>query len=407
MRRVVPIAAFLILAWIGAWLAFRGSTRETASSELERRTALAADAPLALRESGAAPDTRLAPAPGAGAPRSTAAPPIEPTTGAVWVQAIPDDPVEHGPAALALTVLDEEAGVPQTGTVNLWRLDAPGNAGWLAGDQVQGAIRISEGHGELGDLPEGRYRAVFEEQRAAAGDPAQFEVRGARTEVTLRVPMPRRFQASLRLLDERGQPLRSAELDWGGRRWSKVSAPPPWAHARTLRDASISVPYRFRGGHANMSSGGSAWKPIEAVDDLLPVGDFAEPSRGTRSARWKGVRVEGRSGVDVTLGDGATSPTTHIGVSLPLALLLEHLLLPDGTPALGSAAWVRATCKAELLTPETPPDRWRSMPVRVEVTLDGYEPLEMTADADHPSPLPPPWKRVEEKPPEKPTGAPR
>ena len=401
MRRVVPIAALVILAGGGVWYALRGSSREPASGGGELNTASGADAPAALPEPGAPAASRLAPAPGTGA-TSPPASPREPGPGAIEVRAIPDDPVERGPATLVLTVRDADTDAPVSGTVHLWRLDAPGNADWLEGDQLQGMLWVAEGRGERGELPEGRYRAVFSEQRAAAEDPAMFEVRGERSEITLAVPMPRRFPAWLRLLDEHGHPLPAAELGWSGRRWSKVSTPPVWAHARTLRDASIPVPHRGQGGHASMSSGGSAGTSVRAVDGLLPIGDFAEPSRGERSARMGRVRAEGRSTVDVTLGGGPTSPTTHLGVSLPLATLLDRVLLPDGAPVFGSKTRVRATCQAELLTPETPPDRWRSMPVRIVVTLDGYEPLEWTADADHPSPLPPPWKRVEAKAPEAP-----
>lgn len=136
-----------------------------------------------------------------------------------------------------------------------------------------------------------------------------------------------------------------------------------------------------------------------AVNDVLPVGEFLESSRRRTERVWLRVRTAGRNDVNVTLGEGASGPTTHLAVALPLATLLDRLVLPDGMPVLGSAA---VTCEAELLTPETPPDRWRTLPVRVVVQFPDYQPLVVTADADHPSPLTPPWVRTPEKPAETP-----
>ncbi len=398
MRRIVPLAAFLILAGGGAWFALRGAGREPSTSDPASREGAAASPPAALPESDVAPDTRLAPAPGVGTSPANVATPAQPPPGAVEAQAIPDDPIEEGPATLALTVLDDETGAPQTGTVNLWRLDAPGNAGWLEGDQRQGNVLIAAGHGELGDLPEGRYRAVFEEQRGVVDDPAWFEVRAPRTEVTLRVPMPRRFPGSLRLLDERGVPLQEAEVQSSGRGYTMLPSRPAWVRVRELRNPSGQGLFLGSGGGGGSFSS-RGWRRVVAVNDVLPVGEFLESSRRRTERVWLRVRTAGRNDVNVTLGDGASGPTTHLAVALPLATLLDRLVLPDGMPVLGSAA---VTCEAELLTPETPPDRWRTLPVRVVVQFPDYQPLVVTADADHPSPLTPPWVRTPEKPAETP-----
>ena len=43
------------------------------------------------------------------------------------------------------------------------------------------------------------------------------------------------------------------------------------------------------------------------------------------------------------------------------------------------------------MTEGTSADRWRTLPIRIHVTIPGYEPLEVTANAAQPSPMPPPW----------------
>ena len=343
-------------------------------------------------------ETRLAPAAGAS---PVEAPPAEPVPGgsgegSVQVQAVPEDPVERGLAALALSVLEEETGAPLAGTVILWRLDAPASAYWQAGDRKQGAIRIVRGEGEITALPEGRYRAVFEEQRAAVEDPPLFEVRG-RTRVTLRVPMPRRFQASLRLLDERGLPIVGVLAAWPHRGAEKLSSSPVWVRARTLKHAPTAAPSPVPPQDSPIED--HSWRPLGARGDLLPLGELEEASRGSRTGRTVAVRAEGRSEARLTPFSAPAASVTYLAVALPLATLLDRFTLPDGGPVLGSRAGVTATCQAEALTAETPAERWRSIPVRIVVTLRGYEPLEATADVDHPSPLPPPWKRIEPKAP--------
>lgn len=180
---------------------------------------------------------------------------------------------------------------------------------------------------------------------------------------------------------------------------------PAWIRVRNLRDPSGFA--GFGGGRGGARQGSPRRTRITAVNDLLPVGEFQEPSRGQRERQRLRIRTTDRSDVILVLGNGATGPTTHVGVALPLALLLDHVVLPDGAPVLGSSARISAECEAELLTPEAPQDRWRALPIHVTVRIDGYDPLEVEADAMHPSPLPPPWVRVEEKPAGKPAGAPR
>ncbi len=320
-------------------------------------------------------------------PPAAAPPPTEPVG---WREP-PPDPIEVGSATLAMTLVAEGKRAPLYGSAALWRLDAPGNEHWLPGDRLQASVTIEAGRGEVTGLPEGRYRVVYDKQRGASEDPPAFDVRGSRTEVTLRIAMPRRFEGSLRLVDERGVPLReSALLSRGFGGW-KVTSDPAWRRAREVR----------RPGKYWLGLGGGGWgtggghhrtpKSILSKDGLFAVGSFEEPTKATVSHVDARMVSRGRNDVEVRLGDGPTAPTTHLGVALPLALVLQRFALPDGSPVFGSAAMVEATCVAELVTEGMSPDRWRTLPIRVRVTIPGYEPLEVTANADEPSPMPPPW----------------
>lgn len=334
------------------------------------------------------------PPPAAGSPAPA---PKAPAKSEGWhpgLKALPDDPPERGPCTLALTVLVEGREKPLYGSVDLWRLDVPGDALWLPGDHLQTTVRIHAGKGEATGLPEGRYRAVYDGQRRVDDDPPPFAVRGPRTEVTLRVALPREFAGSLRLVDENGVPLKHATLRRDGL-WSwKYRGDPAWVKPRMLVQPEGFNTSRWPvGGSGSGTFGGShrTYQPIHAAGDLFALGPFEEPDKEQRPHRELQVAAAGSNRVRVILGDGATGPTTHLGVALPLELLLARLALPDGSPVLGSAAEVEATSDAEVMTPATPADRWRRLPVKVTVTIPGYEPLELTADADHPSPMPPPW----------------
>lgn len=326
-------------------------------------------------------------------PSASPKPAVEPprASGPAQTWAPPDDPIQRGPTTLALTVLDQETGAPQSGTVVLWRLDAPGNVAWLSGDQRQAEVVLEAGRGEAVDLPDGRYRAVFLEQSRAADDPAELEIRGARTEITLRVPMPRSYPVSLRLLDERGVPLLETSIRASGSGGSYNLAVPTWVRARLLRG-----PLHIGGGFTYSGWAAGDTHPLRwlrAEDGVFTVGVYAEPSRGKASHRSMYAIPPGRNDVAFAVGCAA-GPTTHLGVALPLALLLEQLRLPDGAPVAGSKARVEARCRTHLVTADMPPDRWRSLAIEITVRIDGYEPLRATADADHPSPTAPPWVPV-------------
>ncbi len=404
MRRLAPLALLLFIALAGLWLALRRSAEEPQPGGRTGQVRYVGDGPAPLAE-GAPWDHRLAPAPGSGAiPRAP-----EPESGTAVdlseLEAVPEDPVERGPATLALTVLSEATAKAQGGSVALWRLGAPGNAHWLPGDQQQVTFPLVDGVGEVGDLPEGSYRAVLSVQRGASDDPLAFEVRAPRTAVTLRIPLPRDFPGSLRLLDEQGSPLGEASLVSGSASASRVTDSPAWVRARGLRDPER---YFYVGRGGGWASGGRSHPvPIRAEGGVFAVGTFAEPSKTEAPSQRMRVLAEGRNETWFTLGRGATGPTTFLSVALPLSTILRRLTLPDGSPVLGSTATVTAICNAVIVTDDMPPDRWKLLPVHVRVSVPGYETLEVFADALLPEPSMPRWVRTEPKPAEDSPEAPR
>jgi hypothetical protein len=103
--------------------------------------------------------------------------------------------VERGDCAISLRVLDAETEQPVASTVDLWRLDAPGNEHWTAGDQLQATADVPVEGARIEALPAGVYRPVCLAARYSAEDPPPVRVEGALTEVTFRILVPRKFDA--------------------------------------------------------------------------------------------------------------------------------------------------------------------------------------------------------------------
>jgi hypothetical protein len=81
-----------------------------------------------LERLGLAPDTRCALALGRGGP---------------------PDPLEPGSSTLELTLLEQDSGAPFASEVVLWRLDAPANGYWTAGDQDVARAEVGREGGPL------------------------------------------------------------------------------------------------------------------------------------------------------------------------------------------------------------------------------------------------------------------
>ncbi len=101
----------------------------------------------------------------------------------------PPDPVEAGEAFIDLSLLDVDDGSPCSSQVVLWRIAAPANALWTAGDQDI-AEALVEGTHRFGPIAAGEYRLVCAEERAGAPQQDSYLVAGV-TPITLRLERPK------------------------------------------------------------------------------------------------------------------------------------------------------------------------------------------------------------------------
>jgi hypothetical protein len=287
---------------------------------------------------------------------------------------LPPDPTQTGPASLTLRLVDAHSGEPLASRVELWRVDAPQNDGWSAGDQLQATVEVTRDGAWLADLPEGRYRAACE--RAAANQVLpEFELRAPHTSIELALERPLEFELRVHFVDRFGEPYASAE--W----WEQ--------HVRMLEPASAA-----RRSRSPRVLPGSIWglsfqhsfafdfeqpRPRQTVvqsDDGILLG------RHRACTRERGLRPvlrlrapDGALGeLEVpALGDGVVR---FVVVGLPADVAASRVRLPDGRP---SAAAVEALGLALLCA--DPERDWRSAPVRLKAELEGFQGVELTWSA--------------------------
>jgi hypothetical protein len=334
------------------------------------------------------------------APRLLGLPPARATTAqrdaasaddARLLRPIPEEPVERGTSRLILRFTREGDERPVTPRVTLWRLGAPGNTEWTAGDQQHDGGAWRDGALVYEGLPNGRYRAQTLGTRAGCEDPPAFEVAGRQTEVRLVVPMPAMHDVRLVVLDEHGVARTTGRRLRDGVERRTYDELPPWRHARAVLDDGLGL-YAPRGhrvircicpGVGGMEPNGGA--PLTGDRRGFVLGEFAEAPRGVRATHYLRYGDTNRSEIDVTVRDdeaGEPGDRTYVGVSAPLPLLASRVVLPDGRLALDAGAAVSARSKAVRKAADTPSDAWRRIPIHVEVTLTGYERLHFEIDLD-------------------------
>jgi hypothetical protein len=309
------------------------------------------------------------------------------------------DPFEEGPCRLTLHLVSAQDGTPAAPSIALWRLGAPGNAYWTWGDQRHPDASRADPAPTFSRLPPGRYRVQTLGGRRGTDDPAPFEVEDPDTHVRLEVLMPRRHRAHLRLLDERGRPLRDAHVQAAGSSDHGCERVPTWARARVRRGADPELVDGDVYWHSCGCGGGGSPTPVTTDEVGFPLGEFSEPAQGVSESRTFRVGRPGCSDVWIGVDSeaGAAADRVYLGVSVPLATLAEGVLLPDGRSAMEAGAHVRATCHAALLGPQPTHDAWRDLRILLHVRLTGYENLELELRAGdgpprvtlRPAPTPP------------------
>jgi hypothetical protein len=310
---------------------------------------------------------------------------------------LPTEESGHGDATLRLRLIGDADGNPVAMKYLLWRLGVPESADWTAGDQIECVATAPDEDVVWKDLAPGRYRLQCIDARDGGVDPPEFTVAHGANDVCIAVPNRRTFRLRLLLAGEDGAArrrcVRTSKRRDGG--WCGTSG------ERLTPDlAEVRRPRIGRSEDTIFVGMGGSWLDEDQGRDG-PLG--AEPDRyfdvgfhieNGRRLSFSEYAADNAATVCVNVDDAIGVDTTFVGAAPSHAALLAHVTA-NGRPLDPSAAKVEAKSDAIRCPWDAPADAWRTIPVHVKVTCDGFEPLAFdwtaaTAGAEHPLvPLPP------------------
>jgi hypothetical protein len=289
---------------------------------------------------------------------------------------IPEEDRGTGSAVVELKLVSAATGQAIESQVRLWRLNNPATDRWPAGDHIQDQFRIRGTH-LAKDLPPGRYRLEILASAPGEDDPPEFVVRDGQPNAFLaRIELPEERAMRLRVFSEHGVQL--TEGSWrsagDGSGWGRPEEAPTWARPRATRTFGTQAFGGRGGGHRNLSTA----RRFQLVEARLGAFDLGLIRRSGRHFKWSRnyrFRFPERSEVYVRMrSEDADKGDCYIAVSVALWPLTNAVRLPDGRSAADAGAEFDIECLA-LLDPSNTPGFWRTVPVRIEATLDGYEKL--------------------------------
>lgn len=282
------------------------------------------------------------------------------------------DPLELGPCALAVSVRDRAGGGPVSGRVELWRLAAPGNARFEAGDQLQGVAELLDGFANFEALPSGSYRVAVLRARWGSEDPPPFVVEGPANSIELWVDTPRSRAVQLDVRDTSGRPLRLRARVAGAS--AVLTEPPAWVVARRPVDSSA-PPFLANGPRERHWRSEGARAQVEPGARFYDLGEFTEAgARDGRERRWV-VFFDGYAEIVCDLPPIAEGPVRLAALAVSLAEIRDRVRSADGGPLDRASLSIEAVSDAfQLPNVQAMPEdehAWQRAIARIEVSAPG------------------------------------
>jgi len=234
--------------------------------------------------------------------------------------------------ALTLSLRDQHDGAPFALSIQLWRLGAPEDADWYAGDFMQGSYEVPETGLRIADLPHGRYRVYSCRLRFGSEDPPEFQVLGAETVVALALPTCRQRRVHLKIHDEAGRPIESARrLDGGCGSWTRSGTRfPQWRVERKGKRPQRRGP---SGSVRGCGRGDDEDRAVVAGPLGFDLGEHRDNARSTESVSWHHFESRSRSPVWLKLKCDVPRDRTYCGIAYPTEMIERSVFLPNGTLA--------------------------------------------------------------------------
>lgn len=283
------------------------------------------------------------------------------------------DPLELGTCSLDVVVRDRAGGGPASGRVELWRLAAPGNLRFEAGDQRQGTAELLDGRANFQALPSGSFRVAVLRARWGSEDPPPFLVEGPSTAIELWVDTPRSRAVQLDVRDTSGRRLRlPARVVGASASWNE---PPAWVVPR--RPLEVDAPPALPSGPRDRQwRADGARGAVEPGPLFYDLGEFTEASaRDGRERRWV-VFLEGYAEIVCDLPPTAEGPVRLAALAVSLAEIRDRARSADGGPLDRASLAIDAVSEAfQLTTSQVHPDdeqAWQRAVARIGVSAPGF-----------------------------------
>lgn len=291
----------------------------------------------------------------------------------------PIDPVIPGPCRLRLRLVDP-AGQPLTSVVRLWRLGAPENRYWLAGDQCQREFEVPVDGVELSGLAEGTYRLVCGERDLDEADPEAFEVLQSSSGHSAVVVVPRPYTVRLHIVGAAETLSRIERTSLTTQRAVRSSwrDRPDWAELRRVRRTC---------GFMGLSRGSRygprfpaldlTWREESLNGGVVVIGPLAPSTHRKQVVHSISFRLPEGQEIDCRRLSG---PGDLVAPALDVAAIRRGIVYPDGSTGEDHASQIRIIVDAM-------PETGRVVDARVTVVVsegDGAQEKRWTFAAGHP-----------------------
>ena len=379
MRRLGLLLIVLFLIAVVLWKAPQSADSPEKSSpvatpELEPATALEVDV-----------ESRVQPQRAPLAPKLSVEPPEEEE---VYEEADELDPLEMGSSTLELRFFDAETLSPVSGTVQLWRMNAPATRHWEAGDQMQVLASLVDGILIATDLPEGEYRSFALFGRPNSQMQASFQVEGKYTLMERFVYLPKKEEAQLQLVDLDGfliesNPSYQFEMRHRGKQYIHTDPQtPPWMKQRWPKGNGMLISTGTGGG---FMSGNQPWENPFKHGNEIQLGFLAGDTREQKTQYRFQFRTDKKPCTEVVLGLKGTG--TYVAIFVDETDLHSRVIFPTGAMPveLADAMWVTSTAIPIASGFSTLDARrtyaantWRDATLNIRINLDGYQTFDFT-----------------------------
>ncbi len=291
----------------------------------------------------------------------------------IWEEEAVEDPIERGTCGLFVRAIWQSSGLPAASHFQLYRINAPENEFYTAGDQLQLEGQLPKEGKQILYLAEGEYRVTCWAASAKTPDPPSFFVAGDQTEALLELTAPPAGEAHLLLYDEHGTRLENVDR-YGIRYESGTELGPelPWLNARMPKKG-----YTVTEGFMDaFESGNPPVEHLVAVDK----GFFLTPVKGATKYHFNRSRhslgLPDHTAVVVPVAWEGEGPPTWVGVIVPLERIAAALWLEYGDRPDPAKLTLDAQCIARPLAELPDFEPWSVVAIQVNVDYPGHKTLE-------------------------------